>query len=133
VATSKSTNDQELVELQRALLTAPTVDVPHNEADQETVRAFMQRRAAQREAYGQFKANSDIYDPMGGTLVFTPGMPVPLEHVEMWGLEETGLVERVATPAEARKAGALAAATSGPATLLGDANVGPATNSTDKK
>ena len=133
MAASKSTNDQELVELQRALLTAPTVDVPHQEADDETVRAFMKRRAAQREAYGQFTANSDIYDPMGGTLVFTPGMPVPLEHVEKWDLESAGVVNRVATADEARKGAALASAAAGPATLLTDANAGPATNSTDKK
>ena len=101
-STSKSKgNDQELVELQHALLSGPTVDVPY--ADEATKSSYAERRAAQREAYGQFVAVENIQDPEGNSLVFTAGMQVPVEHVEKWLLEETGKVERVATPEEARK------------------------------
>jgi hypothetical protein len=99
----KSSPDQELVELQRALLSGPTTDVPHAETDPDVTRAFLKRRADQREAYGQFVAESEIYDPMGNSLVFTKGMQVPVEHVEKWDLEATGHVSRVATAEEARK------------------------------
>lgn len=99
----KSAADQELVELQKALLSGPTTDIPHGEPDQEVVRAFIKRRADQREAYGQFVANEHIYDPMGNTLAFTKGMQVPIEHVEKWDLESTGHVTRTATAEEARK------------------------------
>lgn len=94
-------NDQELVELQRALLSGPTVDVPYT--DPVTKESYAKRRAAQREAYGQFVAIEDITDPEGNSLVFTRGMQVPVEHVEKWLLEDTGKVERVASPEEARK------------------------------
>jgi hypothetical protein len=132
-STSKSkANDQELVELQRALVTSPTVGIPV--ADEETVKTFHSRRAEQREAYGQFVANSDIYPPDGTVLVFTKGTPVPVEHVEKWDLETAGVVDRVATPEEARRAGPTA---NGPATaLLTDENVGgtsPQASSTEKK
>lgn len=96
--------DQELVDMQRALLTGPTADIPHAETDLDVVRAFIKRRADQREAYGQFTATADIYDPMGNSKVFTKDMQVPVEHVEMWDLEATGLVQRVATPEQARRA-----------------------------
>lgn len=95
--------DQELVEMQRALLSGPTTDIPHAEGDQDAVRTFLDRRAAQREAYGQFVAEEDIFHPMGNSLVFTQGMQVPLEHVEMWDLEALGKVRRVATAEEARR------------------------------
>lgn len=99
----KSGSDQELVELQKALLSGPTTDLPHNEPDPDVTRAFMQRRADQRVAYGQFVAESDIFDPMGNSLVFTKDMQVPVEHVEKWDLEATGMVRRVATADEARR------------------------------
>lgn len=103
-STSKKSNaDQELVELQRALLSGPTTDVPHAEPDEDVTRAFMERRAAQREAYGQFVAESDIFDPIGNSPVFTKGQQVPTEHVEKWDLEATGMVRRVATAEEARR------------------------------
>jgi hypothetical protein len=101
---NKGKGDQELVEMQRALLSGPTSDVPQTGGDEDATRAYMERRAAQREAYGQFIAESDIYDPMGNSLVFTAGMQVPTEHVEKWDLEATGHVRRVATAEEARKA-----------------------------
>jgi hypothetical protein len=95
--------DQELIELQKALLSGPTTDVPYAESNPDVVKTFLDRRAAQREAYGQFVAEEDIYDPMGNSKVFTTGMQVPLEHVEMWDLEATGKVKRVASPEEARR------------------------------
>lgn len=131
-STSKSKgNDQELVELQRALLSGPTVDVPY--ADEATKQTYAERRAAQREAYGQFRAIEDITDPEGNSLVFTAGMQVPVEHVEKWLLEDTGKVERVATPEEARKR--FLPPQVGPGALIPDSGApvsSPAT-STDKK
>lgn len=114
--TSNKRPDQELVELQ-ALLTGPTVDTPHNEPDPEARKSFIARRMEQREAYGQFVAAQDIFDPMGNTLAFAAGHPVPIEHVEKWLLEDAGLVTRVATPEEARKV--VRPAPIGPAALLG--------------
>jgi hypothetical protein len=101
-STSKSKgSDQELVEMQRAMLSGPTVGVPY--ADEATKQSYAERRAAQREAYGQFRAVENIHDPEGNSLVFTAGMQVPVEHVEKWLLEETGKVERVASAEDARK------------------------------
>jgi hypothetical protein len=108
--------DQELVELQHALLTSPTVDAPHNEPNPEVRETFMQRRVAQREAYGQFVAIEDVYDPDGNIVVFTKGQAVPIEHVEKWQLEDVGMVTRVASADEARTA---FRPTSGPSSLLG--------------
>jgi hypothetical protein len=119
----KGSGDQELIELQRALLSGPTTDLPQAEPDQDVTRAFMERRAAQREAYGQFVAAGDIYDPMGNSKVFTAGMQVPMEHVEKWDLEATGMVTRVATAEEARRG--FAVPDIGPGTLLGDSAPAP--------
>jgi hypothetical protein len=94
--------DQELVDLQRALLSGPTTGVPAT-ADPEARKAYLGRRAEQREAYGQFEATSEIYDPDGSALIFNPGAAVPVEHVERFGLEETGMVRRVASPELARR------------------------------
>jgi hypothetical protein len=84
-------------ELLRALVSGPAVGVPQH-ADEQTRKTFQDRRMGQREAYGQFVADGDIYWPGTGTLVFTQGMAVPMEHVEKWLLEEAGLVHRVASP-----------------------------------
>jgi hypothetical protein len=100
VAASKSSGDQELVELQRALLSGPTTGLPL--ADPETRKTVADRRAAQMEAYGQYVANQQIFHPDDNILAFDAGHPVPLEHVEKWRLEETGHVDRVATAEEAR-------------------------------
>lgn len=97
-----SKGDQELVELQKALLSGPTADVPFGETDPVVRQTFADRRAAQREAYGQFVATQEIYDPDGTILAFAPDHPVPVEHVEKWDLERTGHVVRVATADEAR-------------------------------
>jgi hypothetical protein len=129
-STSKSNADQELVEMQRALLSGPTVGVPHQERDPDAVRTFMDRRAAQHEAWGQFVADEDIFDPMGNALVFTAGMQVPVEHVEKWDLEATGKVKRVATADEARRG--FVAPSVGPASLIGDAPAKPATSPSAK-
>lgn len=130
-STSKKSSDQELVELQSALLSGPTTDVPHGEPDEEVVRAFMKRRADQREAYGQFVATQHIYDPMGNTLVFTPDMQVPIEHVEKWDLEATGHVRRVATAEEARKG--FAAPGIGPGSLIPSAPDAPQSTASSSK
>jgi hypothetical protein len=84
-------------ELARALVSGPAVGVPQH-ADEETRTTFMDRRMAQREAYGQFIATSPIYWPGTGILVFNEGNPVPMEHVEKWLLEEAGVVKRIASP-----------------------------------
>lgn len=96
---SKTSDEQELL---RAVLSSPAVGVPQH-ADDESRETWLERRAAQAEAYGQFVANSNIYWPGTGTLVFTPGSQVPIEHVEKWELETAGVVDRVATAAQARK------------------------------
>lgn len=88
-------------ELLRALVSGPAVGVPHH-ADEQTRETFTERRMLQREAYGQFVADGPIYWPGTGILVFTEGMPVPVEHVEKWLLEEAGMVHRVASPRLAR-------------------------------
>ncbi len=117
-STSKKNNDQELVDLQRAMLSGPTVGVPHAEGNTDTVRAYLARRAEQREVYGQFVATEDIYEPGGSALTFTNGMPVPIEHVEKWDLETAGMVERVASQDDARRGAALNVI--GPASLVAD-------------
>ncbi len=95
-----STTDDER-ELMRALVSGPAIGVPQT-ADAATRETFTDRRMAQREAYGQFVAKGDIYWPGTGTLVFTEGMAVPVEHVEKWLLEDADLVQRVASPRLAR-------------------------------
>ena len=100
--TGKGPADQELAELQRALLSAPTTGVAAS-GDPEVRKAYLGRRAAQREAYGQFVATGDICDPDGSALIVTAGQPVPLEHVERFDLEVLNMVERVATPELARR------------------------------
>jgi hypothetical protein len=128
----KSSGDQELIELQRALLSGPTTDVPYAEGDPDVTRAFIQRRADQREAYGQFVAVQDIFDPMGTSLTFTKGMQVPVEHVEKWDLEATGMVSRVASADEARRG--FAPPPVGPGALIpAETPPGPATTSTSAK
>ncbi len=112
----KGAGDQELAEL-TALLSGPTVDTPHNEPNPEVRQTFMERRMQQREAYGQFVAEVDIYDPEGSIVVFTAGQAVPVEHVERWRLEEAGMVNRVASPEEARK---VFRPTTGPSSMLGE-------------
>lgn len=97
-----SKGDQELVDLQRALLSGPTSGVAAA-GDPAARKAYLSRRAEQREAYGQFVATGDIFDPDGSALIFTVGQPVPLEHVERFDLEALNMVERVATPALARR------------------------------
>jgi hypothetical protein len=96
VAESKSMTDDER-ELARALVSGPAVGVPQH-ADEQTRQTFLDRRMQQREAYGQFVADGPIYWPGTGILVFTEGMPVPVEHVEKWLLEEAGMVHRIASP-----------------------------------
>lgn len=100
MAEQKNRTDDEQ-ELLRALVSAPAVGVPQH-ASEEVRQTFHDRRMAQREAYGQFVANAPIYWPGTGILVFTEGMPVPMEHVEKWDLEEAGFVNRVADPRLAR-------------------------------
>jgi len=116
--------------MQRALLSGPTVGLPHNEGDPEVKRAFLSRREAQREAYGQFVAEEDVYDPDGIGLVFSAGMQVPVEHVEKWDLEAHGKVKRVASAEEARRG--FRSPDIGPGTLIGS-DEKPANSIIDKK
>lgn len=116
--------------MQRALLSGPTVDVPHSETDPEVHRAYVDRRAAQREAYGQFVAAEDVYDPDGVGLVFAAGMQVPMEHVEKWDLGTYGKVRRVATAEEARRG--FRSPDIGPGSLIPDSGAKPPT-ATDKQ
>jgi hypothetical protein len=95
----RSAADEELIELQRQVLSSPGVGVPRG-VDEDGIVRWQERRAAQREAYGQFVAADSIY--IGNALAFAPGMAVPVEHVERFNLEATGQVERVATPELAR-------------------------------
>lgn len=105
MATTRNTqadDDQELAELQRQVLASPSVGLPKG-ADQATLRTFVERRRAQAEAYGQFVALGDIYEPFTQDKAFTAGMQVPIEHIEKWDLEAAKLVTRVASPELARK------------------------------
>lgn len=93
--------DRELLELQRSMHTqGANAGVPAAVADPDVIRTFELRRAAQREAYGQFVALAPIH--YGGALVFQTGQQVPLEHVINYDLESQELVARVATPEMAR-------------------------------
>lgn len=98
-------NDRELAELQSLVsATGATVHgLPSGAAgaaDPETIQTWELRRAAQREAYGQFVANQPI--PIGNTIGFSPGAAVPLEHVIRFSLWEQEMVNRIATPEMAR-------------------------------
>jgi hypothetical protein len=102
---SDSDGDQELRDLQRAMSVQGTTvaGLPSGSsvaADPEAIQAWERRRAAQREAYGQFVANSTIW--IGNAPVFTEGQPVPLEHVINFDLVEREQVNRVASPELAR-------------------------------
>jgi hypothetical protein len=95
--------DKELMELQRSVATqGHAAGLPHGPAatDPNTIVTFEARRAAQREAWGQFVAIAPI--TIGNALAFVPGAQVPLEHVIKYDLEAQELVARVATPEQAR-------------------------------
>lgn len=95
--------DQELMELQRSVHTQGVnagVSADAVAADPQAVKVWEMRRAAQREAYGQFVALAPIH--YAGVLVFNTGQQVPLEHVINYDLEDQELVARVATPEQAR-------------------------------
>lgn len=91
--------DRELMELQRSAATqGHAAGLPSGPAaaDPSTITTWQARRAAQREAWGQFVANGPIH--IGNALAFNAGSQVPLEHVIKYQLEEQNLVNRVATP-----------------------------------
>lgn len=97
--------DQELLELQRALSAsgAAPAGLPSGAAvaaDPEVIRTWELRLAAEREAYGQYVADGDIW--IGNCMTFASGQPVPLEHVIRFQLDERHQVNRVATPEMAR-------------------------------
>jgi hypothetical protein len=94
--------DRELLDLQRSVLTSPQGGLigVNEQVTPQAIRRFEQRQAAQREAYGQFVANSPIF--YGNAQVFAPGAQVPLEHVLRFNLEELEMVDRIATPEMAR-------------------------------
>jgi hypothetical protein len=99
-------DDRELMELQRSLSAsgATVAGLPSGAAiaaDPEALRTWELRLQAQREAYGQYIANGDIW--IGNCLTFTSGQPVPLEHVIRYDLIEREQVNRVATPEMARR------------------------------
>jgi|ERR1041384_6506533 hypothetical protein len=119
-AVAEQSSTQHGEEELRALLSAPAVGVPQH-ADEKTRETHQNRRMDQREAYGQFVADGEIYWPGTGILVFTEGMQVPVEHVEKWLLEEAGMVHRVASPRLAR-AGARFPADKGGQVTGGDGN-----------
>lgn len=95
--------DKELMELQRSIATqGHAAGLPMGPAatDPNTVTTFEARRAAQREAWGQFVAIAPI--TIGNALAFVPGNQVPLEHVIKYDLEGQELVARVADAKRAR-------------------------------
>lgn len=97
--------DQELLDLQRSMSQsgAAVAGLPSGAAvaaDPNIIRTWELRRAAQKEAYGQWVADGDIW--LGNCLAFTSGQPVPLEHVIRFRLDELEQVNRVATPDMAR-------------------------------
>jgi hypothetical protein len=101
----RSDADQELLDLQKAMSVQGTMvaGLPSGAtvaADPEAMAAWQARRLAQNEAYGQYVAATPI--TIGNALAFTPGQPVPLEHVIRFNLLETEQVNRVATPEMAR-------------------------------
>jgi hypothetical protein len=102
---ARTDDDRELLELQRALSAsgAAPAGLPSGAAiaaDPDLIRTWELRAAAQREAYGQYVANGDIY--IGNCLTFTSGQPVPLEHVIRFNLWDREQVNRVASPELAR-------------------------------
>lgn len=95
--------DRELMELQRSVATqGHAAGLPGGDAaaDPNAVSTWQARRAAQREAYGQFVALGPIH--IGNAQAFSAGQQVPLEHVIRYQLEDQDLVARVATPEMAR-------------------------------
>lgn len=95
--------DKELMELQRSVATqGHAAGLPAGPAasDPNTITTFEARRAAQREAWGQFVALGPI--TIGNAQAFVAGQQVPLEHVIRFGLLDQELVARVATPEQAR-------------------------------
>lgn len=95
--------DKELMELQRSVATqGHAAGLPHGPAasDPNTVTTFEARRAAQREAWGQFVALGPI--TIGNAQAFVAGNQVPLEHVIRFSLLDQELVARIATPEQAR-------------------------------
>lgn len=101
----RSDADQELMDLQRAMSVQGTAvaGLPSGASvaeDPEAVAAWEARRAAQREAYGQYVAAGPIY--IGNCLAFNTGQPVPLEHVLTYDLEAREQVNRIASPELAR-------------------------------
>lgn len=96
--------DRELLELQRSQhMSGPAAGTPSPEAvqrDPDAVSTWEQRRAAQREAHGQYVAAGPIH--IGNALAFVTGMAVPLEHVIRYDLWDKELVYRVANPEQAR-------------------------------
>lgn len=97
--------DRELMELQRSLSAsgAGPAGLPSGAAvaaDPSVIRTWELRQAAQREAYGQYVADGDIY--IGNAHTFSSGQQVPLEHVIRFQLVEREQVNRVATPDMAR-------------------------------
>lgn len=95
--------DRELMELHRSIATqGHAAGLPSGAAgvDPTAITTWEARRAAQREAYGQFVALGPIH--IGNTLAFHTGQAVPLEHVIRYDLEGQELVARVATPELAR-------------------------------
>lgn len=101
---AQSADDQELMELSRsALVQGHAAGVPSGAAiavDPDAITTWEARRAAQREAYGQFVAIDPIV--IAGVPTFVPGQQVPLEHVIRFDLLDQELVARVASPEQAR-------------------------------
>lgn len=58
-------------------------------------------RAERAIEYGQYVAKENIY--IGGSLAFTPGHPVPAEHLRL-GIVGEDQVDKVATATQAKKA-----------------------------
>jgi hypothetical protein len=95
--------DKELMELQRSVATqGQAAGLPGGPAaaNPDAITTLEARRAAQREAYGQFVALGPIH--IGNALAFIAGAQVPLEHVIRFNLEDQELVARIANPEQAR-------------------------------
>jgi hypothetical protein len=100
---AQSADDQELMELSRsAHVSGYAAGVPSGPgaSNPDVIDTWQKRKAAQREAYGQFVALDMIH--IAGVPVFAPGQQVPLEHIIRFNLLEQELVARVATPEQAR-------------------------------
>lgn len=70
--------------------TAPTPDSSLTAAEQEVVDA-------ENAQWGHWVANGPIY--LDGVLAFAAGHEVPVQHVEVYGLEKDGLVRPAGEPA----------------------------------